>query len=248
MKIEEIQKNAFGMPFCSPSASKIEYKMTNREYFIISYETDYDALQAVVPEPLKVVSNVVKMEFMKMPDANGFGSFQEAGQQIEVEFEGKKGAYAHAMYVNDVASISAGREIWGYPKKYASPELKVDVDTLLGTLKYNSTIVAAGSMGYKYQTLDSEAIRKNLEETPIFMLKIIPHVNLKEAAICQLTKCFIADVKVHGAWSGPCDLQLFNHALATLNQLPVRKIIGASYFIADVNLIGGEVAFDYLKK
>ena len=63
-----------------------------------------------------------------------------------------------------------------------------------------------------------------------------------------INKCFIADVKVHGAWSGPCDLQLFNHALATLNQLPVRKIIGASYFIADVNLINGEVAFDYLKK
>ena len=58
-------------------------------------------------------------------------------------------------------------EIWGYPKKYASPDLRVDVDTLLGTLKYNSTVVAAGSMGYKYQTLDGEAIQKDLEETPI---------------------------------------------------------------------------------
>ncbi|XSZ46959.1 hypothetical protein ACP8HZ_07215 [Francisella noatunensis] len=27
---------------------------------------------------------------MKMHDANGFGSFNEAGQLIEVEFEGKK--------------------------------------------------------------------------------------------------------------------------------------------------------------
>ena len=53
--------------------------------------------KAVVPEPLKVVSNIVKMEFMKMPDANGFGSFQEAGQQIEVEFEGKK-VLMHMQY------------------------------------------------------------------------------------------------------------------------------------------------------
>ena len=247
MKINEIRQNAFGMPYCSPSASKIEYKMKNREYFIIRYETDFDALQEIVPEPLKVVSNVVKMEFMKMPDAYGFGSFQEAGQQIEVEFEDKKGAYVHQMFVNDVASISAGREIWGYPKKYASPDLKVDVDTLLGTLKYNSTIVAAGTMGYKYHTLDGTKKKKDLEETPIYMLKIIPHVNLKEASICQLTKCFIKDVTVHGAWSGPSNLQIFNHALADLNQLPVRKILGASYFVADVNLVGGEVAFDYLK-
>lgn len=247
MKFEEIKQNAFGMPYTSPSASKIEYKMTNREYFIISYETDFEVLQTVVPEPLKVVSNVVKMEFMRMPDAYGFGSFQEAGQQIEVEYEGKKGAYVHVMYVNDVASISAGREIWGYPKKYGSPELKIDVDTLLGTLKYNSSIVATGTMGYKYKSLDKEAIQKGLEETPIYMLKIIPHVNMKEASICQLTKCHIADVTVHGAWTGPCELQLFSHALATLNKLPVRKILGASYFIADVNLIGGEVVVDYLK-
>lgn len=246
MKIEEIQKKAFGMPYCSPSASKIEYKMTNREYFIISYETDIEALQEVVPEPLKVVSNIVKMEFMKMPDANGFGSFQEAGQQIEVEFEGKKGVYAHAMYVDDVASISAGREIWGYPKKYAKPSLRIDVDTLLGTLHYNSTVVAIGSMGYKYVSLDSAAIKKNLEETPIYMLKIIPHVNMQEANICQLTECYISDVTVHGAWTGPCELQIFNHALANLNKLPIRKILGGVYFVADVNLIGGRVAFDYL--
>ena len=49
MKIEEIQQNAFGMPFVLRAHLKIEYKMTNREYFIIKYETDYDALQSCCP-------------------------------------------------------------------------------------------------------------------------------------------------------------------------------------------------------
>lgn len=39
---------------------------------------------------------------MKMHDANGFGSFNEAGQLIEVEFEGKKGLYSHIMLLDNL--------------------------------------------------------------------------------------------------------------------------------------------------
>lgn len=248
MKIADIKKNAFAMPYTSPSGLKMEYKMRNREYFIISYETDIEVLKEVVPEPLKVVSNVVKFEFMKMPDASGFGSFCEAGQMIEVEYDGKIGSYSHAMYLDDLSPIAAGREIWGYPKKLASPRLEIDLDTLLGTLKYNSVTVAVGTMGFKYTELDSLKVQKSMAESPIFLLKIIPHVNGKEANICQLVKCFITDVKVHGAWTGPADLQLFEHALAPVTKLPVRKILSGSHIIADVTLPGGEVVYDYLKK
>ncbi|MDQ5921541.1 MAG: acetoacetate decarboxylase [Pseudomonadota bacterium] len=248
MNIDEIKAQAFAMPFTSPSGLKIEYKMRNREYLIISYETDPDILKEVVPEPLKIVSNVVKFEFMKMPDASGFGSFNEAGQMIEVEYEGKIGAYSHAMYLNDLAPIAAGREIWGYPKKLAMPKLEIDCDTLLGTLKYNSVTVAVGTMGFKYTELDKKHIQQSMSNSPIFLLKIIPHVNGKEASICQLVRCFVSDVVVHGAWSGPAELQLFEHALAPVTQLPVRKIISATHIIADVTLPGGEVVYDYLKQ
>ena len=160
MKISEIKQSAFAMPLTSPSALQIDYKFKNREYLIISYETDYDALQAVVPEPLKVISNVVKFEFMKMPDAYGFGSFTEAGQVIEVEFEGKVGTYSHMMYLDNLAPIAAGREIWGFPKKYANPKLEIDVDTIVGTLKYNSVPVATGTMGFKYYSLDKKQTKE----------------------------------------------------------------------------------------
>lgn len=246
MKINEIKANAFGMPFSSPSTIKMDYKFKKREYFIISYETDIDVLQALVPEPLKVVSNVVKFEFMAMPDAPGFGSFNEAGQLIEVEFEGKKGLYSHSMYLNDLAPIVAGREIWGFPKKYGQSTLSVDVDTLLGTLKYNSVDVAIGTMGYKYQELDVLKIKDSFENTPNFLLKIIPDVDGKKAAICQLVRYFVNNVTVHEAYTGPAALQLFEHALAPVNQLPVRKVLAANHIIADVTLGFGEVVFDYL--
>lgn len=247
MNIADIKKNAFAMPLTSPSGLKIDYKFKHREYLIITYESDIEALQEVVPEPLKVVSNIVKFEFMKMPDAYGFGSFTEAGQVIEVEFEGKKGAYSHAMYLDNLAPIAAGREIWGFPKKFANPKLEVDVDTMLGTLRYNSVDVAIGTMGFKYHTLDSQATKASLEDTPNYLLKIIPHANGQEASLCQLVRYFLKDVTVHGAWTGPAALQLFEHALAPVTKLPVRKVITGTHIIADLTLGFGEIVHDYLK-
>ena len=247
MKIEEIKKNAFAMPYASPSALKIDYKMKKREYFIISYETDIELLQALVPEPLKVVSNVVKFEFMNMPDAYGFGSFCESGQVIEVEYEGVRGTYSNMLFLNDLAPIAAGREIWGFPKKYGQPSLSVDTDTLVGKLKYNSLPIAVGTMGYKYQDLDNLAMKKSMEEAPAFLLKIIPHANAKEASICQLVRYFTKDVTIHGAWTGPVALELFHHALAPVANLPVRKVLGGVHMIADITLGFGEVIYDYLQ-
>jgi acetoacetate decarboxylase len=247
VKIEDIKKNAFAMPLTSPSALKIDYKFKNREYLIISYETDIEELKRVVPEPLQVTSNVVKFEFMRMPDAHGFGSFTEAGQVIEVELDGKKGAYSHAMYLDNLAPIAAGREIWGFPKKFGKPNLVVDADTLVGTLKYNNADVAIGTMGFKYHELDSKAIQDSMEKTPNYLLKIIPHANGKEASICKLVRYYLEDVTVKGAWTGPAALQLFQHALAPVTELPVKRVISGTHIVADLTLGFGEIVYDYLK-
>ena len=53
-------------------------------------------------------------------------------------------------------------------------------------------------------------------------------------------------MKVHGAWTGPADLQLFSHALAPVAKLPVRKVISGTHLVADLTLGFGEVVYDYL--
>ena len=46
-----------------------------------------------------------------------------SGQVIPVKFKGKDGGYTHAMFLNDGPPIYGGRELWGFPKKYAQPAL-----------------------------------------------------------------------------------------------------------------------------
>jgi acetoacetate decarboxylase len=241
MKMDDVRKRAFAMPLTNPAFPPGPYRFVNREYFIV---TDPAALAAVVPAPLEVAEPLVKYEFIRMPDSTGFGDYTESGQVIPVRFEGQTGGYVHAMYLDDEAPIAGGRELWGFPKKLASPSLAVEKDTLLGILKYGSVPVAVATMGYKHHTLDATPIKAGLS-APNFLLKIVPHVD-GTARICELVRYFCEDVTVKGAWSGPAALQLFHHALAPVAQLPVLEVVSGVHIVSDLTLGLGTVLHDYL--
>lgn len=244
MKINEVKSRAFAMPLTNPSFPPGPYRFISREFLVITYRTDMDALKAVVPEPLEVTEPVVKYEFIRMPDSTGFGDYTESGQVIPVSFEGQKGGYVHAMYLNDDAPIAGGREIWGFPKKLAEPALRVEKDTLVGTLDVGSVRVATGTMGYKHKALDLAEVKKSLE-APSFLLKIIPHVDCSPR-ICELVRYYLTDLTVKGAWQGPAGLELHEHGLAPVAQMPMREVISAVHILSDLTLGLGEVVYDYL--
>src|SRR3981189_409242 len=149
MKIDDIRRTAYSMPLTSPSFPPGPYGFYNPEYFIIAYRTDPEALAAVVPEPLEVVDSIVKYEFIRMPDSTGFGDYTETGQVIPVRLNGEEGGYTHAMYLDDEGPIAGGRELWGFPKKLASPKIAVESDGLVGTLHYGSVSCRRPATGYK---------------------------------------------------------------------------------------------------
>lgn len=49
MKHETVRANAFAMPLTKPAFPSGLYRFVNREYFIIQYRTDPEALRRVVP-------------------------------------------------------------------------------------------------------------------------------------------------------------------------------------------------------
>src|SRR5262245_59121466 len=242
----EVRRRAFAMPLTSPAYPIGPYRFVNREYLIITYRTDPEKLNAVVPEPLKLEEPVVKFEFIRMPDSTGFGDYTECGQVIPVSFRGRNGSYSHCMFLNDHPPIAGGRELWGFPKKLASPTLHTEIDTLVGTLDYGPVRVATATMGYKHRAADLSSVRSSLEE-PNFLLKIIPHVD-GTPRICELVEYHLQDIDLKGAWTGPGSLSLVSHALAPVAELPVLEVVSAMHVIADLTLALGEVAHDYLAR
>lgn len=244
MNRADVVSTAFSMPLTNPAYPRGPYRFIDREFLVITYRTDMEALRAVVPEPLEVTEPIVKFEFIRMPDSTGFGDYTESGQVIPVSFQGKKGGYVHAMYLNDEAPIAGGREIWGFPKKLAEPALRVEKDCLVGSLDLGSVRLATGTMGYKHKTLDPAPILQALSE-PSYLLKIIPHVDCTPR-ICELVQYELTDITVKGAWSGPAGLELHSHALANVAGLPVREVISATHMLTDLTLGLGRVVHDYL--
>ena len=245
MKEDDVRKRAFAMPLTSPAYPPGPYRFRDREFLIFAYRTDPDKLRALVPEPLEIDQPIVKYEFIRMPDSTGFGDYTETGQVIPVKFKGQEGSYSHAMFLNDGPPIYGGRELWGFPKKYAQPCLSVDKDTLIGTLNYGSVRVATGTMGFKHKAIDLAEARAALEKAN-YLLKIIPHVD-GSPRICELVDYRLEDITVKGAWTGPATLDLSPHALAPVAVLPVREVISAAHIIADLTLGLGKVVYDYLK-
>lgn len=222
------------------------YHFFNREYLIITYETDREMLESILPPGLELIDPVVKFEFIRMPDSTGFGDYTESGAIVPVRHKGEEGTFTIAMFLDCEAPIAGGREIWGFPKKLAKPRLFVEEDVLVGILNYGSIVIATATMGYKHHELDKSVILKAMKK-PIFLLKNIPGVDGKPQ-INQLTKTYLKNIKVKGAWTGPGSLELRPHALAPIADLPVKKILSTVHFITDLTLPYGEVAEDYLIK
>jgi acetoacetate decarboxylase len=240
---KDVLEGAFAIPFGNPAYPPGPDRFFDRPALTVQYRTDPDKARALVPEPLVLEDPIVNLTFLFMV-APGLGDYYEVSQAMPVSLNGERLSFRPSMYASNVAAILNGREIWGLPKKFGSPLLTVQNDTLVGTLEYSGSLVARATMGYKYREMDLEEARKSLS-TPTVVLKIIPHVD-GNPRILELVRFEYADLVLKGAWTGPGALELFHHALAPLAELPVREIVSVTHTICDITLRYGKVVCDYL--
>lgn len=211
------------------------YRFFDREYLNVFYRTDADALREVVPEPLEIDEPIVRFEIMKMGEVGGgFGPYCEAGQCIPVRLGETRGEYLHSMYLDNFPATVAGRELAAYPKTLGKPALRVEDGLLIGTLESASERVATATMGYKYQRLSDDEARAQID-IPAFMLKVVRGHKF-EPLLCDLMQGGVSDLVIKEAWTAPARLQLFEHVLAPLADLPVLEVIKASHIVTDLNL------------
>ena len=250
MKLADVRQKAFAMPLNDPAYPPGPYKFYNREFIVISYRTDPDELRAVVPEPLEVIGDTVNYEFIRMPDSTGFGDYTETGQVIPVRFTGKdgvaqEGGYVHAMYLDDNSPIAGGREIWGFPKKLATPKISHESETLVV-----HAALRLGSLRLSHHGLQASRDRpRAAPEKPRkaeFHDQDHPACRL-HAAHLRTGALLLRGRDGEGRLVGPAAIQLFEHAMCDVARLPVRGVVSATHFVTDLTLGLGEVMFDYLK-
>ena len=115
-----VRGTAFAMPLTNPAFPPGPYRFINREYFIIQYRTDPEALRRLVPEPLELAEPVVNYEFIRMPDSTGFGDYTESGQVIPVSFRARPAAHPSDVPQRSSADCRAGASCGAFPRSWRS--------------------------------------------------------------------------------------------------------------------------------
>jgi acetoacetate decarboxylase len=234
------------MPLQSPTFPRGPYRFFRRQYLVISYQSDPAAIREALPEPLVPAGDTVAVQWLDLPDGEGFGAYSAAAQIIPCTFKGEPCNFVSQMYVDNTPPLAGGREIWGYPMKYGKAVLKVTGDTLTGTLDYATQRAATGTMVYKHDAFRADLSKeKELLARTQVTLKMIPDID-GTPAIAQLVGINFADVKLHGAWTGEARLELVPAVNCPLADLPVRRVTGGLHMVTDMTLPYGRVLHDYL--
>lgn len=243
MRADEVARR-ITTPLTGPAFPPTRPRFTDREYLNVVYRTDPAAARAAVPEPLGIGEPLVRFEVMRMGDVSGYGPYVEAGQAIEVVFDGERGEYLHAMYLDNLPAITSGRELSAYPKTVGQPALTVDHGALVGVLNVGAERVATATVGYKHRELAPELARQQIA-VPTFMVKTVRGYD-GSPTVTDLVRTEITDIVVRQAWTGPARLQLFHHVMAPLADLPVLEVVSASHIVTDLTLAPVRPVHDYL--
>jgi acetoacetate decarboxylase len=233
------------MPLQSPTYPEGPYKFFERQYMIIYYRTDPAMIRKLLPEPLQPDGDIVSVQWLDLPDGEGFGAYSAALQAIPCTFNGEKCNFLTQMYVDNCPPLAGGREIWGYPMKFGLATLTTASDTLTGVLTYSGQRAAAGTMVYKHNVVaDKTELEALLKRTQV-TLKLIPDID-GSAAIAQLVGINFADIVIKGAWSGRAQLELIPSVNCPMADLPVLEHKGGLHLVTDMTLPYGRVLHDYL--
>jgi acetoacetate decarboxylase len=233
------------MPLQSPTYPMGPYKFFNRQYMILYYRTDPAIIRKMLPEPLQPDGDIVSVQWLDLPDGEGFGAYQAALQAIPCTLNGEKCNFLTQMYVDNCPPLAGGREIWGYPMKYGTATLETASDTLTGVLTYAGQHVASGTMVYKHSSpKDLGEIETMLKRTQV-TLKLIPDID-GSPAIAQLVGINVDKVVVKGAWTGRARLEMVPAVNCPMADLPVLEQLGGLHIVSDLTLPYGRVLHDYL--
>jgi acetoacetate decarboxylase len=97
------------------------------------YETDPDAIAAVLPQPLAPSSEpLVRVTFASVDIGHGRPPFGAGTFSVECTHEGIVGGYPLVMPMTTEQAVVGGRETFGEPKKLADVTLQRDGDTIRG--------------------------------------------------------------------------------------------------------------------
>lgn len=240
---------AHSMPLDNPLHGPPPARFSDAEVLLIQYQTDLDAIRALLPRPLTPTGDTVMVQLARWGDVPGAGrDTYEVNVMLGVQYDGPDGSvvgsYSPYFFVDSDRTMAGGREFHGQPKRIADVSLEIRSDLIVGTLRRNGLDVFSGTLPYKARVATIEDARRRVDFVTNINLKLIPEID-GAPGVRQLTARDLTDIHVRGCWTGSCTAHIQPNAQAPLYRLPVIKNLEGYYWLGDFSLIGGVVLHDY---
>lgn len=239
-------KDRFGasMPVDAPYYQSPPFYYRDARSMTISFETDGEAAAELLPEGLTLPTPArAVLTFVHYPRST-FGPYNETILSIRCEWEGEAQGYIAHIAVDTVPPMVGGREIWGYPKKLAHIEIAQEQELVRATLERPEGVrlVTATMRPERPQPIvDQGGGGGSLS------LRVIPSPEPEmPPSIAELVQVRSTDRQTHELWSGPATLSFDACSdLDPWHRLPVRKLLGGVFSVADFTLPHGRVIKSY---
>ena len=227
------------IPLLSPTYPPPPYHYKDAKLFIAMFNPPEDAIQDLLPSPLRPSQMpLAALMFGKMP-CKETGPFMESGLLVQCIFDNPEtkeeevGVYFAYGYVNTDVAITAGREIWGYPRKLADISLKWRKNTIVGK------VVRDGTTIYK-ATCNMEDEGAWIDSGPNINAKVIPKASGDGYDVSVLTAAYL-EYRIKNGRSGDVKIEINGGPHDDFSSVKIETPMIGQYFDCDILLPNAKV-------
>jgi len=228
-----LTKDKFGysMPVDDP-LYRPPFQYRDMHSITVSYETDPDAALDLLPEGLELsLPATARIVVAHMPFTT-FGPYEEAYQVIDCLWQGEPCMWPLRILLNQECALTAGRELWGNPKKLGHVEWSQENEIVQGVVERPK-----GSRICTVLMRPERQIEMPAYEMRPIGLRIIP--SPEEGAPPSLAELILNRVHVRPtqAFAGQGWVSFgVESPMDPWHKLPVKRIIDAVYMRCDMDV------------
>jgi acetoacetate decarboxylase len=254
----DVLTDGYALPVSGGLYPPPPYLYRGARAIIASYEAEPAAIAALLPpgvspleDPPVCLAWVVHYPFSTL------GVYHEAIMLIRVSFEGEPYTFCPFIYVDNDAALACGRELWGFPKKFAKMAYHRPAPDLPFCEQMMFTVERPAGKRLLTVTMNPErpAAAGEVSFLPALTLRRIPNSRLgaSQPSICELIRTDYSAVPVAGAdgtpelWAGRSSVTMDSASVFDpLQAMAPVRMLGAVYAVADITLPLGTPVRDYL--
>jgi acetoacetate decarboxylase len=229
-----------------PYYDDLPYVFEGSKQYYITFKTNPEAIKALVPAPLKPVSDSMTLLFAKHRIISPSRvDYHEAYFVILVSYGMRFGAFIPVLWLDKIETITPAREIWGYNKVGGEFEFIEKDNEMTVIVSQMDTLLMKATFNLGESFVPSE-------QPPggsVFNVKFIPSVvEGAKPDVWQITASELKDKHTSSMRTGSATLEFYPSFFNPLDKIPVLEITRAGCTLDSFSMIYGEVLHDYLKE